>query len=406
VIKMLVYAECFVLMLMAFRLFTQEVLFVNPFSILPPVSFSRVSGRSRHVTRNLHLAAVPLSSPELTVQLAQKIQPSVALVLPKGVRNMTARGSGFVLEWIDPTENSKGTNSTYLITAAHVAAPGYELGVIFYNGDHEQSTTTTAAVAARVVARNASLDLALIEIVEQPPTVLPPDPLVLATELPSTGTLAFALGWPASRLRGPAMTGGVVCGMADGLGLPSDLGVAENNNSQKLIQTQTAMGDSTLFVVTDAAMSGGMSGGPLVNTTGHVVGVNALIRPDLRALGNYAISTEEVMEFLQQISRQKKKKKTNNQNNNSAEKDAAALGENQFFSVWLFDDPMNKRQRVASILKEVAMLNESMANQVMMQAHTTGRGIVSNFTNMTQAESMCQALRNQDLLVEVMDEQQ
>ena len=59
--------------------------------------------------------------------------------------------------------------------------------------------------------------------------------------------------------------------------------------------------DSIVFVVTDAAMSGGMSGGPLVNASGFVLGVNALIRPDLRALGNYAVSTQEVLAFLTRL---------------------------------------------------------------------------------------------------------
>ena len=62
---------------------------------------------------------------------------------------------------------------------------------------------------------------------------------------------------------------------------------------------------------------------------------------------------------------------------------------------------MNKRARVSKVLKEVASLNETTANQVMMQAHTSGRCVVANVTDGSQAELLCQALREQDLLVEV-----
>eukprot|EP00977_Amphora_coffeiformis_P024859 scaffold17366_cov182-Amphora_coffeaeformis.AAC.8 len=61
---------------------------------------------------------------------------------------------------------------------------------------------------------------------------------------------------------------------------------------------------------------------------------------------------------------------------------------------------MNKRQRVAGILQNVALLDTEMANQVMMAAHTTGRGLVGTFTDPSKATSLCQALRDQDLLVE------
>jgi S1-C subfamily serine protease len=313
-----------------------------------------------------------LSSTDVAVDLAKLVQPSVALVTPMGVRKMKTRGSGFVVDFPLEEESVTKNKYTHLVTAAHVAAPGFDIGLAF-PGDSEDRPAT-------VIGRNQTLDLALLRIdkVEQNLTSLP-----IAQDLPPVGTLAFAHGYPASRLRGPAMTSGIVCGIADGLGLPDSF------DNQKGIAGNTDIGnDSTTFVVTDAAMSGGMSGGPLTDSTGKVLGVNALIRPDLRALGNYAVSSEEVVSFLKSLMEEE-------------DKSANDATTPTSFQLLLFNDRMNKRQRVSDVLKGAANMNGEEANKVMMEAHTTGSGVIRMFQNRTQAEDLCQALRDEDLLVEV-----
>jgi hypothetical protein len=42
-------------------------------------------------------------------------------------------------------------------------------------------------------------------------------------------------------------------------------------------------------------------GGPLVNNKGIVLGMNALVRPDLQALGNYIVSALECETFLEKL---------------------------------------------------------------------------------------------------------
>lgn len=325
-----------------------QTVFVESFVLVIPPTVAKDSTTRRD-------AQLLVASIDVGVHLAQMVQPSVALVTPMGVRNMTTRGSGFVVSLDD--------DYTYLITAAHVAAPGLEIGLAF-PGDSEDRPAT-------VVKRNQTLDLALLKIDKDDDLTC----LDIMTQLPPVGTLAFAHGYPASRLRGPAMTSGIVCGIADGLGLPDD-----NQDS-----ANTTGNDSTIFVVTDAAMSGGMSGGPLSDVNGKVLGVNALIRPDLRALGNYAVSSEEVSSFLNSLAE------------DTASEDEARTS----FQVLLFNDPMNKKQRVSSVLEGVANMKDEQANRVMMEAHTTGRGVIRVFDNRTQAEDLCQALRKEDLLVEV-----
>lgn len=330
---------------------------------------------NKHTTTSTIALHAHDSLKEAGVNVAQQVQPSVALVTPMGVRKMKTRGSGFVVEF--PPKNDAITNDdasdteeyTYLITSAHVAAPGFEIGLSFQGEDTNFPAT--------VMGRNQTLDLALLRISKEKKA---PSPLSIASDLPPVGTVTYAHGYPASRLRGPAMTSGIVCGIADGLGVP---------DSDETSRTE-APHDGTVFVVTDAAMSGGMSGGPLTDAEGNVLGVNALIRPDLRALGNYAVSAEEVQSFLKDLA-----SRENEVNGNSDAGKASPC------EVLLFNDPMNKKARVSNLLKNVAELSEEDANRVMMQAHTNGSGVISTFDNRTRAYELCEALRKEDLLVEV-----
>ena len=298
---------------------------------------------------------------DIGIQVARLVQPSVALVTPIGVRNSTARGSGFIID----LEHSD--DYIYLLTAAHVASPGTRIEISFSGSGNNRRPAT-------VIGRNITLDLALIRVDRVSGD---PSGLVISQETPEVGSIAFAHGYPASRMRGPAMTCGIVCGIADGLGMPDEF-------MAKGITTRSEE-VATSFLVTDAAMSGGMSGGPLVNMEGTVLGVNALIRPDLRALGNYAVSADEIRSFVETVS-------LSNTN---------LLEESRGYRVVLFNDRMNKRERVAQVLREVAMLGDEDATKVMMEAHTTGRGTVREFSGRQDADNLCQSLRNEDILVEV-----
>ena len=149
--------------------------------------------------------------------------------------------------------------------------------------------------------------------------------------------------------------------------------------------------EKTRYVVTDAAMAGGMSGGPLVDgNTGHVLGLNALINMELRALGNYAVSAAECIEFL-------------NKQNLESGGDARSNNEQPTtYQVVLYNDRFNKRARVQSLLENIAMLNSTVSNQAMMDAHTKGRGVVKEFSgDDAEARKLCDALRKEDLLVEI-----
>ena len=297
--------------------------------------------------------------PGFAQEVAQVTHPNVALVRPVGVRNMTSQGSAFVVETTP--------DHVYLLTAAHVAAPGLSLLVSF---PYPENTLTPHPqdqpneIQATVMGRDVPSDVALIRIPAQHRT-FQPLPFVTSTTTTTTpvGTLCFASGYPGGIIGGPAMTMGIVCGMAQ--------------NS----------GNNVTFVMTDAGMAGGMSGGPLVTMDGLVIGMNALVRPDLRALGNYAVSAMTCCTMWKPWMTEQRQGS---------------------YRVMLYNDPMNQRARVAQILANAAGMNETEANQVMMAAHTTGSGIVRQFVGddngRTQAEILCQSLRNDDILVEVEQE--
>jgi S1-C subfamily serine protease len=80
-----------------------------------------------------------------------------------GVRNTTARGSGFVIDWKSSGEEpSPSERDIYLLTAAHVALPGYRIQVVFYPNPHDNEECTK--LSALVVGRDIQSDLALLKV--------------------------------------------------------------------------------------------------------------------------------------------------------------------------------------------------------------------------------------------------
>jgi S1-C subfamily serine protease/ATP-dependent Clp protease adapter protein ClpS len=369
-------------------------------SFVPTVRSHGSLESKRILSHNFHRLAFASTNGfgvDFARNVAQTVHPSVALVTPMGVRNMTSQGSGFVVDWKDdyPSES----RSVYLLTAAHVAAPGLQLTVLFPS----QGATPHSAT---VVGRNAQSDVALIRIelndTEATDLELVGKPLQLWTqEKVDVGTLSFASGYPAGITGGPAMTMGIICGMASGFpGYGHAPQQRSNDDDQKNTNETSfarAHANTTTFVVTDAAMTGGMSGGPLVDADGVVLGMNALIRTDMRALGNYAVSASTCQEFLTRLAEEREQSRL--LQNSASSPTPLTFG----FRVMLYNDRMNKRERVARILKEVANIDETDANSIMMSAHTTGSGVVREFPggDRVEADSFCDALRRQDVLVEV-----
>jgi serine protease Do len=123
---------------------------------------------------------------------------------------------------------------------------------------------------ARVLARSADIDLALLQI---PAYSLPI--IELAKEPPRIGELVFAVGHPWGQR--DTVTKGIV---------------------SALVAAQTRKGKVLTLIRTDAPLAPGNSGGPLLNVRGQMVGVNTLIVGGDQSV---AIPAEAIEQFVADV---------------------------------------------------------------------------------------------------------
>ena len=163
------------------------------------------------------------------VQLASQARPAIVQIRvtgPENSQNQGSRGSGFFID-------SEG----YILTAQHVIDKAREIEVRTADGQR---------MAARLVVADSQLDLALLKVLtERHATVLP----LGDSERIRVGDLAVVFSYPFGRESSMS------------LGIISRAG-----------KTYPDSADYE-FIQTDACAYPGVSGGPLLNSQGHVVGM-------------------------------------------------------------------------------------------------------------------------------------
>jgi serine protease Do len=157
-------------------------------------------------------------------ELVQRVMPS--LVIVRGHR--FGAGSGIV--W-----DANGL----ILTNNHVV--GRHTPVVVLQDDREYES--------RLVARDPDVDLALLSIEATGLTPLQP-----ASVSPRVAEMVFAFGHPWGQRN--TVTRGIV---------------------SALVSAQNRRGDTLPVVRSDAPLAPGNSGGPLVNTKGELIGINAMI---------------------------------------------------------------------------------------------------------------------------------
>lgn len=151
-------------------------------------------------------------------QIAREAVPAIVRVRSPG-----GRGSGFVID-----------EAGLVVTNWHVVEDAFSVKIDLYDG---------ASRTGRVVKRDAHTDLALIQLQGAPVDV--PALAVCHTQAVKVGEPVVAIGHPLS---------------------------FTNTVTQGIISGIRRQGDRTLLQ-TDVAVNPGNSGGPLLNTTGVVVGI-------------------------------------------------------------------------------------------------------------------------------------
>ncbi|WP_436924061.1 S1C family serine protease [Halosimplex amylolyticum] len=169
------------------------------------------------------------------------------------VRTVSGQGSGFVYDVTNATGGVNETDaanttdevsaagSAYIVTNAHVVSGADTVEIQFERGEYRTGT---------IVGRSTYADLAVVNVSDAPAYV---EGLSVADSDPDHGEKVAALGNPLGLEE--TITHGIVSGV--NRSLPTDRGFSIPN-----------------VVQTDAPISPGNSGGPLVACDGDVVGVN------------------------------------------------------------------------------------------------------------------------------------
>ena len=159
---------------------------------------------------------------------------------PMGNQEAQAQGSGFVID-----------GEGHIVTNEHVVDNADSVSVRFWNGNTYKAT---------VVGSDQSTDLAVIKV-DAPQSVLHPLTLGDSSKV-KVGDAVVAIGSPFGLEE--TLTGGIVSAV----------------HRQMQAPNRFTINDS---IQTDAAINHGNSGGPLLDASGQVIGVNAQIAGDTGA---------------------------------------------------------------------------------------------------------------------------
>ena len=205
-------------------------------------------------------AAAPRVRPALT-EMSASLEATVRQVEPSVVEIFTtsyAPGEGIVPRTADLVTTQRASGSGvivdpegYVLTNAHVVRGAYRVRVEIAGAGSGRSILTPRSrmVTAEVVGVDLETDLAVLRIAARE---LPALPFGNSDEL-KAGQMVMAFGSP--------------------LGLHNSVSLGIVSAVARQLEPDSPM----IYVQTDAAISSGSSGGPLVDLRGRLVGLNTLI---------------------------------------------------------------------------------------------------------------------------------
>lgn len=209
------------------------------------------------------------------IDVYERSAPAVVSVLVRstfysffsGAYQQEGEGSGFVID-----------EAGHIITNYHVIRDSDSISVVFADGSSHAATLT---------GWDAGNDLALLKL-ETLPANVQPIPLGDATNL-RVGQRAIAIGNPFGRF-GQTLTTGVISALNRSI------------EGQREGNVTTTIYD---IIQTDAAINRGNSGGPLLNSSGELIGINtAIFSPSGTSTGvGFAVSVETLKRILPDLKR-------------------------------------------------------------------------------------------------------
>lgn len=229
-----------------------------------PASMPAVSGRPADAQ------LISLTQSDAIVRVAAAVKPSVVTVMAAGVTSVTpfsvpaaGAGSGFVV-----------AAGGLILTNYHVVAGATSLTV---------TLDDTRQVAASVVTIDALHDLALIKV-----NVAGLMPVALGdSDIVRVGQLAIAIGSPLGTFT-DSVTQGIVSGIDRTVTVGDGVAQTEKN--------------LTGLIQTDAAISPGNSGGPLLDASGSVIGVITASVGSAEGMG-FAVPINQAKEMISAAAR-------------------------------------------------------------------------------------------------------
>jgi serine protease Do len=209
---------------------------------------------------------VQLNSSDAIVQVAAKVSPAVVTITTQSAGGTlspfsvpsTGVGSGFIYD-----------SSGLILTNYHVVEGGGSLTVTLQDGRE---------LAGRVVATDPDRDLAVVKI---DATGLPTVAIGTSSSL-KVGQLVVAIGSPLG-----TFTDSVTSGILSATGRSITVGdptTRQRRTMSNLLQT-------------DAAINEGNSGGPLLDASGRVIGINTASATSAEGLG-FAIAIDEAASIM------------------------------------------------------------------------------------------------------------
>jgi len=200
--------------------------------------------------------------------LVELIEPTIVRISVKSDLGDSV-GSGFFID-----------DEGKIVTNYHVVEGANQVTVETSNGDKSDALGYLVAID--------QLDLAIIQV---DPDDFDITPIAIAKERPRKGEQVAAFGAPQGF--GFTATEGIVSAIRDG----SDVQRTFQQMFETNVYGRLGYSIETVWIQTTAAISGGNSGGPLVNMKGELVGINTWTHPGGQNL-NFASTAEQIADIF------------------------------------------------------------------------------------------------------------